>query len=362
MQKLEPLPKAFEPPEKGIEPNSSVPAPVEVITIDDSPPDSDDMEVDAEQAAEPEELESMDVDEDAIPAGIDPSFLAALPPDMRAEVEAQHKAEQLQLSPAAKTSSAIPSKEKAIDTKRLSKIVQGLAPRNTGSNQLSKTTFFNPKPPEREKLQVPHSALEKLGLDPEVFSQLSISDQLEQLAIYKAMQERPQNADVFKPRTKIEPVGRLKVGEVAPILPLPRANHIEEPALVRKGRKGELPTKILERSELYNVITSWVDGFEDEPPREKDVAYFAKFLVRCVDGFLPSETPLVRAVSVLKWWRHSLKQRWPEPNWSMQSRTDAPKEIESADVGTGWWVAFWKVKGLMDQALSPKYGGMISLK
>jgi len=359
MQKLEPVSKNVEAVEKATEPGSSAES-ADKIVVEDVDQEPDSMDVDVEQPTEPESIQRMEVDEEGSLAGIAPSFLEALPPDMRREVEAQHQTKSMEVG--AKTKPAHPRETEAVDTKRLSKIIQQLAPRTVGSNQLSKTGLFSRKPPEREKLKVPHSALEKLGIDPEVFSQLPISDQKEQLAIHRALQQKPQGADVFKPRAKIEPVGRLKTGEAAPVLPLPMANHIEEPALVRKGRKGELPMRILETSQLYAVITSWVDGFEDEPPREKDVAYFAKFLVRCVDSFLPSETPLMKAVCILKWWRMSLKERWPEPNWSLKSRAEMPKEIDPADVGSCWWVAFWEVKGLMDKALRPKYGGVMSLK
>jgi DNA repair protein REV1 len=208
--------------------------------------------------------------------------------------------------------------------------------------------------------------LRKLGIDPEVFDQLPIADQREQLAIQRALQKKsPKDTSIFRPRSKVEPVGRIIAGQkfVPRKLPNPKANYIEDPVLVRKGRKGSAPTNFIQTDDLQNVITQWVDSFDDEPPREKDVNYFAKFLVTCVDSYSPTETPLMRAISVLKWWRIVLRTRWTEPFWSSSTVFPAPPEMtDESDVGERWWMAFWEVKARMDVALQPKFGGVISLK
>jgi DNA repair protein REV1 len=120
------------------------------------------------------------------------SFLEALPPDIRAEVEAQYKKDKAneELNALDVNTSVHPSKEKAtVDTKRMARIIHQLAPRNAGSNPLSKSKkeFFSRR---REKLDVTNSSLIKLGIDPEFFWQLSINDQREQLTIFRAKQEQ----------------------------------------------------------------------------------------------------------------------------------------------------------------------------
>jgi len=118
------------------------------------------------------------------------SFLEALPPDIRVEVETQYIKEPVKK---AKVADDIEVEEPGqkdkgpLDTKRMAQIIQALAPRSAGSNPLSKTgkEFFNKR---RDKLDISQSVLEKLGIDPEVFSMLPISDQKEQLSIFRARQ------------------------------------------------------------------------------------------------------------------------------------------------------------------------------
>lgn len=110
------------------------------------------------------------------------SFLEALPPDIRSEVEAQYVKASKEPDDEETPTEIPPMKD--VDTKRMARIVQQVAPRNAGSCLEFKTkqNFFERR---REKLDVPGSVLMKLEIDPEIFWQLSINDQREQLDIFR---------------------------------------------------------------------------------------------------------------------------------------------------------------------------------
>lgn len=125
---------------------------------------------------------SGDSNETALPTF---SFLEALPPDIRSEIEAQYakvNKEPDLLKDEESSKDILPIKD--VDTKRMARIIQQVAPRNAGSNLdfRAKLNFFEKR---RERLDVPRSVLLKLGIDPEIFWQLSINDQREQLDIFR---------------------------------------------------------------------------------------------------------------------------------------------------------------------------------
>ena len=114
----------------------------------------------------------------------DPEFLAALPPELRAEIEEQYGISSEATTPSNKGRISPQSVE---TKKRFARITQSLGPRTgTSVSPLKRSTFFDKRSPKaEEKLNVLDKDLRQLGIDPDVFELLPIEDQREQLSIFQ---------------------------------------------------------------------------------------------------------------------------------------------------------------------------------
>ena len=98
----------------------------------------------------------------------------------------------------------------------------------------------------------------------------------------------------------------------------------------------------------------------------RDVALFARFLVRCVEG---GGGGVERAVAVTVWWRVLLRRHFAawehageeeNPFWDGDGAEVAASKEE--EVGRAWWRAFREVKGQMDEVVRRRFGGCFALK
>jgi DNA repair protein REV1 len=313
---------------------------------------------------------------DTFPEELDPDFLAALPPDIRKEVEEEHAARRKRAGqapvPVASSSKIAPDKDKLspnppqrsrsrspsssrrapapgstqwepriVENATRRRVAHVLSRRNTPVLTKSKTTYFERRSRTTAKLNVPIANLKKLGIDPAVFAALDIADQREQLAIQRALKRREGKiGNAFRPRAKVVAIGRVEKGKkfVPRILPPPTANKVPDPIFVRKASKERSESRLVTKEELQDIAQGWVEQFSDQPPRERDIDYFARFLEKCVDHLNPNEVPIETAVAVMKWWRICLDKKFPEPAWSSgvrKKKRRAVKGIYATGTGTG---------------------------
>ena len=119
--------------------------------------------------------------------------------------------------------------------------------------------------------------------------------------------------------------------------------------------------------DVQDVIGQWVERFKEAPPNAKDVAFFSKYLVRCVDRETSGDSGIERAVAVAKWWQILLRRNfgaWEDAEPSIVDEDSAaPRAPATSEVvGCAWWKAFREVKEKMDIAARKKFGGCLSLR
>ncbi|KAI0657169.1 hypothetical protein C8Q70DRAFT_920218 [Cubamyces menziesii] len=308
---------------------------------------------------------------------VDMSVFEALPDDVRKELEAEYRRRSATPGPAPKDPVRSPSPPSEPEKKstllvkgvNVKRITRQLAPRNRPV--LSPTSKLFTKRVYASSVSVTKSELRKYGIDPDVFAALPPEMQREQLAAHRAPGVTVYTGErkVLKPSS-----GRGKQSSKSPSVvfrppPAPKAVYIDPPTLKQQGKaKGE-KLCFSETDDLQRVIGSWVDGFTEHPPNQRDVDYFAKFLVQCVDGVRSSDTGVERAVAVVKWWLVLLRRHfgaWEGVSQDGGEDRSADSEragrVTSEVVGQAWWKAFREVKAKMDLAARKKFGGCLSLK
>ena len=304
---------------------------------------------------------------------VDPSFLEALPADIRAELELEYKKTGQAIAGPSRLPDAIPAttyKAHAVTNQGkqapsdISHITRQLAPKSRPS--ISSIKQMHPlfaKRTSPNSLKVGLAELRLLNIDAEVWGELPIELQREQLAALRAANvgtgmairvsmstQAKQERILSRWRSRRSPsVGirgqRLEVYAMA----------LELPGLKQRGKSRSEELRVSETEDIQAVLSQWVDEFDEEGPRQGDVEYFSKFLARCVETDVGAE----RGVSALKWWRILLQQRW-----SGMEQVSGPngKAAEVREAGRSWWDAFWEVKKRMDGVVRKRYGGSLSLK
>lgn len=307
---------------------------------------------------------------------VDPSFLEALPADIRAELELEYsKAGSGQavagpsrlpdVIPATsfKPPSAPNQGKQALSD--ISRITRQLAPKSRPSVSPTKLHPLFAKRTAPNTLQVGPAELRLLNIDAEVWDELPIELQREQLAAIRAANvgtglairasmstQAKQERILSRWRSRRSPSVAIR-GQRHEIY----AKVLELPGLKQRGKSKSEELKVSETEDIQAVLSQWVDGFEDDGPRQGDVEYFGKFLARCVETDVGAE----RGVSALKWWRILLRQRWSDMEQVSWPDGEAA-EVEAREAGRLWWCAFWEVKKRMDGVVRKRYGGILSLK
>ncbi|KAI0648432.1 hypothetical protein C8Q79DRAFT_906130 [Trametes meyenii] len=331
------------------------------------PPSQEDDEV--QIIENPAKLHQAQVDVD-LPSfsQVDMSVFEALPEDVRKELEAEYKRRSATPGPAPKDPSPGPPLEFAktvgltVKGTNFKRITRQLAPRNRPL--LSPTNKLFAKRVYTSSIRVTRSELRRYGIDPGVFAALPPEMQREQLAAHRApgVTVYTGTRKVLKPSSGRARGSSTSGGIVFRPPPAPKAVYLMSPTLKQQGKaKGE-KLCFSETDDLQRVIEAWVDGFREHAPNQRDVDYFAKFLVQCVDGTRSSDSGIERAVAVVKWWLVLLRRHFGA--WE-----DIPENVQESEklgttemVGRAWWRAFRQVKVKMDEVARKKFGGCLSLK
>lgn len=312
---------------------------------------------------------------------VDMSVFEALPDDVRKELEAEYQRRSVTPVPAPKDPSPAPEtattppnnpnkkslllKGKGVNVKR---ITQQLAPRNRPL--LSPTNKLFAKRVYASSVNVTERELRKYGIDPDVFAALPPEMQREQLAAHRAPGVTVYTGErkVLKPSNYRPKRSSKSPSYVFRPPPPPKAVYVEPPTLKQQGKERGEKLYFSEKEDVQDVIERWVESFREHAPNQRDVDYFAKFLVQSVDAERSSDAGVEKAVAVVKWWLVLLRRHfgaWEDlPVDELRADEDGrrPARVTSEYVGRAWWKAFREVKAKMDAAARKKFGGCLSLK
>ncbi|KAG1865330.1 hypothetical protein F4604DRAFT_998681 [Suillus subluteus] len=283
---------------------------------------------------------------------VDRDVFDALPDDVRKELEVEYQRRSRSPMPAEQPSHDIRPKitVKGVNVKR---ITQQLAPKNRTSVSPRKNTLFA-KREVPSYMRVSDAELCKLDIDPDVFAALPVDLQREQVI----MARHAKSVNLFQERKIIKASSRAPSAPYRK-KPPPQAKHPEPPLLKQQGKQPGEKLYFSETGDVQTVIESWVKGFTEYPPKQKDVDYFSKFLVRNVES---ADTGMEKTIAVMKWWLILLRRNWGvyERASGAEENHDGSSTAES--IGRAWWRAFWEVKAKVDTVARRRFGGSLSLK
>jgi DNA repair protein REV1 len=337
-----------------------------VIHPASSPPEEDNGGADTKIIVETPALPTKPIIELPSFSQVDKDVFDTLPEDVRRELEAEYKRRSASPVPTSIPSPAkIPPRAKitvkGINVKR---ITQQLAPRNRPVMTSPKKNALFAKNGGPSTVNISDAELRKLDIDPEVFAILPVDIQREQLAMARSAKNAGGQANFIRARKVIKPFNRISRSPSAiRRRPLPRAHHIQPPFLKQQGKQKGEKLYFTEKDDVQNVIESWVEGFKLFPPNAKDVEYFSKFLVNCVDAEKSTDSGIEKAIGVVKWWLILLRRHWAGWEFAGDIGEDDINDMSKEEkVGRAWWKAFREVKEKMDIVARKRFGGSLSLK
>ena len=283
---------------------------------------------------------------------VDPDVYDALPEDVKRELDAEFKRRSaLEFSVAIPPLNADSSKK----DQALNRITRQLAPRTTRSSlSPKKSKLYQPITTKASAPRVSEYELQSLDLDPDVFFLLPEEVQREQLVRARMLKEGAgELLDMQTQKKTLKPRRAPSLpAELRRRLSPPRAGF-RDPLILRQHSKQGERLHLTEPSEIQNAMGDWVEKYRYWAPKEKDVKFFAKYLIQCVDSTTMGDDGVEKATAVMKWWMILLKRYWGDDE-SVVTRVDR--------VGESWWQAFKGVKEQLDLEVRRKFGGSISLK
>ncbi|THG97509.1 hypothetical protein EW026_g4505 [Hermanssonia centrifuga] len=304
---------------------------------------------------------------------VDMSVFEALPKDVRQELEMEYKRRSitpaLAPGPILNRSPSMPVAHKAkitIKGTNVRRITRQLAPKSRAGLSSTKSKLFT-KPDKAFAVKVSQAELRKLDIDPSVFAALPVELQREQLAFARQAKAPGGSGLVFGGnRIVIKPRNRFRRNRPLFRQPPPKARYRDIPSLKRQGRSKGEKLYFTDKDDIQEVIEPWVNGFTEYPPNQKDVDFFAKYLVHCVDHSRSGDSSLEQAIAVAKWWLVLLRRNFGL--WEHVSADDLgivekrEGQYTSEFVGRVWWNAFREVKKKMDEVARKRFGGSLSLR
>lgn len=241
------------------------------------------------------------------------------------------------------------------------RITEKLAPRRGtsiyGNKSLLRALGLDkPKPPP---VRITDGELRELNIDPEVFAALPVKVQREQLVRARIIKKEgnvpdgPTRRKILKPaKPFMSPSRRRRRG------PAPKAAYIQPPVLRQQGKEKKEKLCYFETDDIQVVIERWVTGYRHWAPKEKDIEFFSKYLLQCMES-KEGDTGLERAVAIMKWWLVLLRRIWGEfENMDLEMECKDP----NGRAAVAWWKAFKEVKGRLDAIAKKRFGGKLSLK
>jgi DNA repair protein REV1 len=306
---------------------------------------------------------------------IDMDVFNALPPELRGELKVAFEQKRRSESPFLQQPEAGTSKAAAKSILPGAKppsdkplFPNRQLPLNTGriARQLAPRTIFAPmkklnsmiKYKGVKSMQLTDDDLRNVGIDPDVLAILPKKLRDEQLVRARLLKQHGKLPDVSSQRKIIRP-RRISPKNVRR-LPNPNARYMQPAVLRRQGPKSGEKLYFTEADDIQNAIEAWVERHKKYPPEQRDIEFFAKFLVQSVDSAVSADSGVEKAIAVMKWWRVLLRRRYKD----FENVTDSTKvegHPEKAIAET-WWRVFADVKDRMDNVAKKRFGCKLSLR
>jgi len=294
---------------------------------------------------------------------VDMSVFDALPADVQEELKAEYKRRSVSPAiPPQKVSTPPGMRIKRMNS-NLARIPRQTAPRSKIGLLPLKSRLLAPRA-GASAVRVDNAELRRLEIDPGVFEALPHNVQREQLAHARGAQAVVS----VTPRGPLKPPrpwGRRSrtPGSIIPPPPPPNACFVQPPVLRQPGPVRGETVSFWKMEDVQGLLEEWVHGFSEHAPHEKDVEYFAKFLVRCAE----TDVGIERAVGLMRWWAILLRRIWGV--WEHVKDLDEEEQLTAMDesvtsemIGRAWWRAFREIKTRMDQVARKRFSGSLSLK
>ncbi|KAI5987483.1 hypothetical protein EDD15DRAFT_2173399 [Pisolithus albus] len=290
---------------------------------------------------------------------VDKEVFDALPEDIRKELENEYK--RRSKSPVLNVPPPVPAERhprivvKGAGT-NVKRITKQLAPRTKTTISPRKSTLFARRVTRvgPSSVRVSEAELQELGIDPEVFAALPVDVQREQLITARHL----KNGGVLA-EPKVLKYAKRKT-RVYPKKPPPLASHPQHPFLKQQGPKKGEKLYFTKTDDVQRVIEAWVENFKEDPPNQKDVEYFSKFLVQSAES---SDTGMEKTVAVMRWWLVLLRRHWGfYEHHDLVETEPVTQRMTWEKIGRAWWAAFREVKSSVDAIATKRFGGTLCLK
>ncbi|KAH7911901.1 hypothetical protein BJ138DRAFT_1125667 [Hygrophoropsis aurantiaca] len=283
---------------------------------------------------------------------VDQEVFNALPDEVRKELQDEYRRRSHSPIPPQPPPKIAPVWPKImVKGTNVKRITQQLAPKTKFGKSPKKNTLFG-KRTGVSSLKVTDAELWELDIDPEVFAALPLKVQREQVTTARYLKSGGVIGEV-----KILKAPRIKIIPI-PTKPPPQARHPQPPFLKQQGKEKGEKLYFTETDDVQRVIESWVEGYLEYPPNQKDVEFFSKFLLKSVDS---ADSGMEKTIAVMKWWLVLLRRNWRV--WEHEtSEVEKGRRFTSEGIGKLWWNAFREVKGKVDAAARKRFGGSLSLK
>ncbi|KAF7354844.1 DNA repair protein [Mycena sanguinolenta] len=263
--------------------------------------------------------------------------------------------------PSSRPPSAVPQRvfpqRSTINPTRLQQNALRLAPRSGGGGYVIDKASIHPNRPPNAFLRPTEADLRDLNIDPEVFAALPRGVQREQLTAARLIKTRGAIPEVSGERLILKPKKYVPPSDLFR-QPPPYGKYPEKAKLRTQGKNKGEKVFFTETDDIQNLLEAWVNAFKKFEPAQKDVEFFAKFLVQSVDSARSSDTGVERAIAIVKWWLVLLRRYWGD----YEHFEELGYEVEDAKVGEAWWKAFRDVKERIDIVARKKFGGKLSLR
>ncbi|KAI6123176.1 hypothetical protein EDD16DRAFT_1691566 [Pisolithus croceorrhizus] len=268
--------------------------------------------------------------------------LTALPENIREELENEYK--RRSKSPVLNDPPPVPAEQRPKTVVKrtgtnVKRITRQLAPRSKTTISPQKSTLF-----ARRVTRAGPSSVRALPVDV----------QREQLTTARHL----KNGGVLAEPTVLKFAKRKT--RVYPKKPPPLAKHPQHPFLKQQGPKKGEKLYFTRTDDVQQVIEAWVENFKEDPPNQKDVEYFSKFLVQSAEA---SDTGMEKTVAVMKWWLVLIRRHWEFYEHHDPLETElVTQRMTSEKIGRAWWTAFREVKSRVDAIATKRFGGTLCLK
>ncbi|ORY33993.1 hypothetical protein BCR39DRAFT_518059 [Naematelia encephala] len=306
--------------------------------------------------------------------GIDPDFLAALPPDLRLEVKRDFAR--------TRAVSENPVIAEAVDPPETSKRAATISPAKPTTRHAAAHITRQLRPKVKTQLRASAIAdlplygawskakeqdhvvdltaetdemvaqyrvveLKELGIDPEVFRELpeemqkEVFEEERRKSTKRRILHRPADNSRLRARERarestrtasLSPSTSSRAGSAQP-----QVTRTPRIAITRPPKPTLL--KVTRLPDVLETITKWIESRNGAGPAPRDAGKVRNYLLRCMDEKEAGIGGIEYAVEVLKWMRVLLREKWPDEEKDI--RKDGGGGVKA---GREWWET-WKAFG-----------------